>query len=84
MKIEHCTTPKDLKTPPEDISDIVFGTEFTNHMFSMEWSLEQGWHKAQIKAYQDLILPPSSLVLHYGQQAFEGLKAYHTADGGKT
>jgi branched-chain amino acid aminotransferase len=32
--------------------------------------------------YGDLSLDPAAMVLHYGQEAFEGLKAYRGADGG--
>ena len=67
------------KTPPQSMSGVVFGSQFTDHMFSMEWDEEKGWHSAKIDAYRLLQLEPSSLVLHYGQQAFEGLKAYPIA-----
>ena len=59
-----------------------FGTVFSNHMFCMAWDQGEGWHDAEIKPYQPLVLDPSTLVLHYGQSSFEGLKAYHSASGG--
>lgn len=69
---------KKLKTPPLSMTGVVFGTQFTDHMFCMEWSEKKGWHNAEIKPYGPLILDPSAMVLHYAQMSFEGLKAYHT------
>ena len=59
-----------------------FGTVFSNHMFCMAWDQGEGWHDAEIKPYQPLVLDPSTLALHYGQSSFEGLKAYHSVSGG--
>lgn len=70
------------KTPPASMKGLVFGTVFSDHMFNMTWDDGIGWHNAEIKAYQPLVLDPSTLVLHYGQSSFEGLKAYHNASGG--
>ena len=61
---------------------VVFGTVFSNHMFSMVWDDGMGWHDAEIKPYQPLVLDPSTIVLHYGQSSFEGLKAYRNPSGG--
>ena len=61
---------------------VVFGTVFSNHMFSMVWDDGIGWHDAEIKPYQPLVLDPSTIVLHYGQSSFEGLKAYRNPSGG--
>ncbi len=65
------------RTRPKD-SALGFGTVFTDHMFVMDYSKEKGWHDPEIKPYADFSLPPSSMVLHYGQAIFEGLKAYKT------
>lgn len=82
MELKITPVPADeRKTPPEDVSHIVFGTKFTNHMFMMEWDRGEGWHDARIEKYQPLTLEPSSIIFHYGQEAFEGLKAYNTSDG---
>ncbi|QDQ87121.1 branched-chain amino acid aminotransferase [Alcaligenaceae bacterium SJ-26] len=58
-----------------------FGKYFTDHMAAIDWSAEQGWHDARIQPYGPLQLDPASSVLHYGQEIFEGLKAYRHADG---
>ena len=74
--------PADKKNPPESMSGVVFGSIFSNHMFSMTWDDGIGWHDAEIKPYQPLVMDPSTLVLHYGQSSFEGLKAYRNPSGG--
>ena len=70
-----------LKNPPETLSGVVFGTVFSDHMFCMEWDEGKGWHNAKIKPFGTLNLEPSSMVLHYAQMSFEGLKAYKTESG---
>ncbi|MBU5466233.1 branched-chain amino acid aminotransferase [Virgibacillus sp. MSJ-26] len=62
-------------------NELVFGTEFTDHMFMMDYNAEQGWYDARIVPYQDLKISPASMVFHYGQSVFEGLKAFRTEDG---
>src|SRR5690554_5638788 len=58
-----------------------FGTVFTDHLAKATWNAEQGWHDHRIEPFGDLVLHPGATVLHYGQQVFEGLKAYRWADG---
>lgn len=69
-----------LKEHP-DGSKLGFGTYFTDHMFSMDFNPEKGWHNARIEPYGPLSLSPATMVLHYGQAIFEGLKAYKRKDG---
>lgn len=58
-----------------------FGTQFTDHMVTIEWTEGQGWHDAIIGPRQPIALDPAAAVLHYAQEIFEGLKAYVQADG---
>jgi branched-chain amino acid aminotransferase len=58
-----------------------FGTVFTDHMATVRWTREDGWHDARIEPYGPITLDPATAVLHYGQEIFEGLKAYTRADG---
>jgi branched-chain amino acid aminotransferase len=58
-----------------------FGQVFTDHMVTIRWSAGRGWHDAQLGPYGPLTLDPASQVLHYGQEIFEGLKAYRQASG---
>lgn len=58
-----------------------FGAYFTDHMVSISYTEERGWHDAKVVPYGPIELDPSAMVLHYGQAIFEGLKAYRHADG---
>lgn len=58
-----------------------FGTYFTDHMFTVEWTPDTGWSNAQITPYGPLSLDPATAVLHYAQETFEGMKAYRHPDG---
>lgn len=78
IKIEKTSNPKPI--PGKD-NPLVFGTIFTDHMFIMDYSVDKGWHDARVIPYQPLTLEPSAMVFHYGQEMFEGLKAYKTEDG---
>ena len=73
------TTKK--KTKPVDQSKLGFGQYFTDHMFIMDYKPENGWQDARIVPYGPLQLDPASMVLHYGQAVFEGMKAYKIPDG---
>ncbi|MTV50736.1 branched-chain amino acid aminotransferase [Heliobacillus mobilis] len=76
LKIE--LAPQRKEKPPAD--KLGFGKIFTDHMFVMDYSVEQGWHNAKIKPYEPLELDPSVMVFHYGQAIFEGMKAFRTQD----
>jgi branched-chain amino acid aminotransferase len=65
----------------EILADPGFGNYFTDHMIEIDWTVDEGWHNAQVKPYGPLSIEPGSAVLHYGQEIFEGLKAYRHADG---
>lgn len=64
-----------------DSSALGFGRHFTDHMFLMNYTEGKGWHDARIVPYADLSLDPATMVFHYAQEMFEGLKAYRTPDG---
>ena len=46
----------------------------------MDYSTEKGWYDGRIVPYGPLSLDPAAAVLHYGQELFEGLKAYRSPD----
>lgn len=69
------------KAKPEFNQSLGFGNYFTDYMFTMDWNTEKGWHDAKIQPYAPISLDPSTMVLHYAQETFEGLKAYKTKDG---
>lgn len=63
------------------LTDLSFGRHFSNRMFSQRYTPEQGWHDARIGPYRPLTFDPAAAILHYGQEIFEGLKAYRRPDG---
>ncbi|WP_051341548.1 branched-chain amino acid aminotransferase [Pseudonocardia spinosispora] len=65
----------------EILSDPGFGRYFTDHMVTIRWSVDEGWHDAKVQPYGPLSLDPAAMVFHYGQEIFEGLKAYRQPDG---
>ncbi|MCH5206650.1 MAG: branched-chain amino acid aminotransferase [Oscillospiraceae bacterium] len=78
IKIQKTATPKEK---PADETKLGFGHIFTDHMFVMNYDTGEGWHDARIVPYGEITLSPAAMCLHYGQEIFEGLKAYRTADG---
>jgi branched-chain amino acid aminotransferase len=58
-----------------------FGTVFTDHMVDICWSVKGGWHRPRVQPYGPIPMDPAAAVLHYGQEIFEGIKAYRHADG---
>ena len=69
------------KARPADESRLGFGQIFTDHMFIMDYVEGEGWINARIIPYAPLPMDPSTMVFHYGQSVFEGMKAYRKADG---
>ena len=64
------------------LEDPGFGRIFTDHMATIRWTKDRGWHAAEIRAREPFVLDPACAVLHYAQEIFEGLKAYRLSDGG--
>lgn len=74
-------TKKDqLKTKPDD-DKLGFGSIFTDHMFNMDYNSQDGWQNPRIEPYASIDMDPATMVLHYGQAVFEGLKAFRTDSG---
>ena len=71
-----------MKTKPSDESQLGFGDIVTDHMYKMDWETEKGWVNPRIEPYGPIPIDPAAMVLHYGQEVFEGLKAYTGQDGG--
>lgn len=75
------TRTKNPKRKPEKGEKLGFGKIFTDHMFIMDYTEGIGWHDARIVPYGEISLEPSAMIFHYGQEMFEGLKAYRGVDG---
>ncbi|WP_027088734.1 branched-chain amino acid aminotransferase [Thomasclavelia saccharogumia] len=80
IKIERAQT---LKEKP-DQNNLGFGNYFTDHMFVMDYTEGKGWHDARIVPYGPIAMDPATMVLHYAQETFEGLKAYRDPQGNIT
>ncbi|MBA3055763.1 MAG: branched-chain amino acid aminotransferase [Sphingomonadales bacterium] len=68
-------------TRVEALKDPGFGKLYSDHMVTIDWSEDAGWHDATVGPLQPISLHPAAAVLHYAQEIFEGLKAYRLADG---
>jgi branched-chain amino acid aminotransferase len=83
--MEISTTPSTTAVDDTRLAEILanpgFGQYFTDHMFTVEWTPDAGWHDARIEPYGPLTLDPATAVLHYAQETFEGMKAYRHEDG---
>ena len=72
---------EDLRDKPADFSQVKFGKTFSDHMFLMNYSKKLGWHDARIVPHAPITIDLGSMVFHYAQEIFEGMKAYKTEDG---
>jgi branched-chain amino acid aminotransferase len=83
--MEISTTPSTTAVSDERLAEILanpgFGLHFTDHMLTVEWTPDAGWHAARVEPYGPLTLDPATAVLHYAQEIFEGMKAYRHEDG---
>ena len=73
--------PRSAQQREEILANPGFGRHFTDHMVSIEYDRDRGWHDAQVVPYAPITLDPATNFIHYGQAIFEGMKAYRHADG---
>ena len=78
IKIQRTETPKAKPAPGQKLG---FGKIFTDHMFVMNYTEGKGWHDPRIEPFHNISLSPAAMVYHYGQEMFEGLKAYKGENG---
>ena len=83
MKINLNPNPNPLPDAERDekIAAGGFGKYYTDNMVTIDWSEAEGWSDAQLNAYGPITLDPATAVFHYGQEIFEGMKAYSQPDG---
>ncbi|MCU1672417.1 MAG: branched-chain amino acid aminotransferase [Frankiales bacterium] len=82
FELQPTGTPVDAETRAEVLAAPAFGRVFSDHMVSARWTRNGGWQDGRLVPYAPLTVDPASVVLHYGQEVFEGLKAYRQPDGG--
>lgn len=82
FKIIKNLLPKDKQKHPPSLSEsIPFGIIPTNHMLICDYLPQKnGWQHPEIIPYQPFSFNPNSVVFHYGQTIFEGLKAYRSQE----
>jgi len=77
MKVSR--TPKS-RIDSIDFSNLPFGKYFADHMLVCHFR-NGAWQEPEIMPYGNVSLSYSLHALHYGQAAFEGMKAYRRLDG---
>jgi branched-chain amino acid aminotransferase len=83
MEIKKNLLPADkLQQKPKDENALGFGRIFADHLFAMNYEEGKGWINPRIDPYGPIQMDPAALVLHYGQEVFEGMKAYYGKDDG--
>ena len=73
--------PRSAREREAVLADPGFGSNFTDHMAVATWTQSDGWQDSATVPYGPFQLDPAAAVLHYGQEVFEGMKAYQHADG---
>src|SRR6201996_7674501 len=81
FSVEKSARPRTAEERAAILAEPGFGKYFTDHMVRIDWTADGGWGPGQVLPYGPLALDPATMVLHYGQEIFEGLKAYRQPDG---
>ena len=69
-------------TPPRPDEQVTFGRTHTDHMLVCDFDPDKGgWQTPEIVPFGPFSFTPDAVVFHYGQQIFEGMKAYRAEDG---
>ena len=82
ININPNTKPVDAADRDKRVAEPGFGKYYTDNMVIAQWNEATGWSDATLQAYGPLSLDPATMVFHYGQEIFEGMKAYSQPDGG--
>jgi branched-chain amino acid aminotransferase len=78
--VERNPNPRSAEERAAILADPGFGNHFTDHMVRIDYA-GGVWGEGAVVPYGPLSLDPATAVLHYGQEIFEGLKAYRQPDG---
>ena len=85
MALQFAIEPNGAPASDERVAEVLaapgFGRVFTDHMVTIRWTPQKGWHEARVRPYGPLTLDPATHVFHYSQTIFEGFKAYRQPDG---
>ena len=80
IALKPTSTPVSAEERAARMTEPGFGRIFTDNMVTIRYTEGRGWHDAELVPYGPLTLDPSTMALHYGQEIFEGLKAYRHQD----
>lgn len=78
-RVSH-PAPSSAERRQEILAAPGFGRFFTDHMVSIDY-VDGQWVNPTVEPYAPISMDPATMVFHYGQAIFEGLKAYRQADG---
>jgi branched-chain amino acid aminotransferase len=78
--VERNPSPRSAEDRASILAAPGFGTHFTDHMVRIDFA-DGAWGDGRVLPYGPLTLDPATSALHYGQEIFEGLKAYRQPDG---
>lgn len=81
ITVERSINPVPSEVRAKCVAEPGFGKYFTDYMVTAEWNQASGWADAKVRAYGPISLDPAAMVFHYGQEIFEGMKAYAQPDG---
>ncbi len=81
FKVTRNQNPTPISERDAILANPVFGAKLTDHQVVVVWEKDRGWNSAEVIPYGPIMMDPSSAVLHYGQEIFEGIKAYRHQDG---
>jgi branched-chain amino acid aminotransferase len=81
IELKPTTAPLAAEQREQILAEPGFGRYFTDHMVLIRWTEGRGWHDAELVPYGPVSFDPATSALHYGQEIFEGLKAYRQPDG---
>ena len=79
FEIHRTSAPTPTAARDAALANPGFGVHFADHMATARYT-DGRWSDHQIVPTADFVLKPSAAVLHYGQEIFEGLKAYRRSD----
>jgi branched-chain amino acid aminotransferase len=80
FRVERNPNPRSADERAAILAAPGFGRHFTDHMARIDYA-DGAWGEGRVVPYGPLSLDPATTVFHYGQEIFEGLKAYRQGDG---
>lgn len=81
FSLQRNPSPASPQRRAEIMANPGFGKHFTDHMARAVWTPGGGWQDSEVIPFGPFMMHPAAAVLHYGQEIFEGIKAYRHADG---